>query len=117
MRSAALALAWELWRKNRWGFLGLLLLLLACGLFSGHAKRLQAQVVDLERRNPNQVILFAQELLSTAGGELVPQNIRVTQARTVLFEHLVSPGQTLHIEALFSDLPQLAIHLTAPNVA
>jgi hypothetical protein len=109
MNSPSTALVWELWRKNRWGFIALLILLGVCALASWQARRLQARAVLLTAHDPNRIIIPADRLTPPAATG--PPTLHVTLGPKVVFDGRLLPNYSLLVEGHFEHAPQVRLTL------
>ncbi|MBI4327424.1 MAG: hypothetical protein HY674_19495, partial [Chloroflexi bacterium] len=93
MNSPATALLWEIWRKNRWGFVALLLLLAGCAALSVFVAHLTEKANRLVARPPILVssTIAAGQVLSMSSAGLVAQVVQL-RLESVGFRHEAPPA-------------------------
>ena len=97
MNSPSAALVWEIWRKNRWGFAALILILAMCaslrfyvGHLEGHAEHLKARVGNVfEGTLPTMQVLP----LSPTG--LVASTVQLKLESTVIYDGAIRPDDEI----------------------
>jgi hypothetical protein len=109
--SPALALPWEMWRRNRWGLLLLPPVLLICAGLSWQARRLQSRATLLTNQNPNHLVIPSEALLPKNLPSSNRQTLRLSFGPKVVYDGPIQPGESLLVEGLFENAFELQIAL------
>jgi hypothetical protein len=113
MNSPSTALLWELWRKNRWGFAALLILLGLCALIAWQARRTQIRADTLNVQNPNRIVVPAKTLMTASRNG--SGALRVELGAKAVFDGPLIPNHSLVAEARFDQFPELRLTLQSES--
>src|SRR5439155_14143696 len=86
VNSPSLALIWEIWRKNRWGFALLIVMLAVCMVLSRIAVRFQHEAAHLESSLPE----VAEATPGSA--EIIARSVQMKLGSRVVYEGELLPG-------------------------
>ena len=116
MNTPSSALVWELWRKNRLGFVVLFTVFAMCAALAAFTSWLEQKQAALESHNPNVVTLAAEGILRSSPTGLVAERIVLKLNAKTIFDNILGPEDRFEITGLFEDLPKLRIVLAKPYI-